>query len=317
MENEPQHWVAQQLDQPADIGGLNMAKEKKAQITVQGTAVSVVSQASEDFISLTDIARYKDSTHSDDLIRNWLRNRNTLEFLGVWERLNNPIFNPVEFDGIKMQAGLNIFTLTPKQWIEKTGAIGIVSKPGRYGGTYAHKDIAFEFASWVSVEFKLYLIKEFQRLKEDENQRLSLAWNLNRTLAKLNYRIHTDAIKEHLIPPTVTAAQAAITYANEADVLNVAMFGKTAKQWREANPELDGNMRDHATIEQLLVLANIEGMNAELIRMKLSQGDRLKRLNEIAIRQLQTLLARSDMHRLSDRRKAGSDSGELTMESGE
>jgi len=274
-----------------------MAKEKKAQITVQGTAVSIVSQASEDFISLTDIARYKDSTHSDDLIRNWLRNRNTLELLGVWERLNNPIFNPVEFDGIKLQAGLNSFTLTPKQWIEKTGAIGIVSKPGRYGGTYAHKDIAFEFASWISVEFKLYLIKEFQRLKDDENQRLSLAWNLNRTLAKLNYRIHTDAIKEHLIPPTVTAAQAAITYANEADVLNVAMFGKTAKQWREANPELDGNMRDHATIEQLLVLANIEGMNAEFLRMKIPQGDRLKRLNEIAIRQLQTLLAHSDVKR--------------------
>jgi len=294
-----------------------MAKEKKAQITVQGTAVSIVSQASEDFISLTDIARYKDSTHSDDLIRNWLRNRNTLELLGVWERLNNPIFNPVEFDGIKLQAGLNSFTLTPKQWIEKTGAIGIVSKPGRYGGTYAHKDIAFEFASWISVEFKLYLIKEFQRLKDDENQRLSLAWNLNRTLAKLNYRIHTDAIKEHLIPPTVTAAQAAITYANEADVLNVAMFGKTAKQWREANPELDGNMRDHATIEQLLVLANIEGMNAEFLRMKIPQGDRLKRLNEIAIRQLQTLLAHSDVKRLSDGGEAGSDSGELKTESEE
>ena len=206
--------------------------------------------------------------------------------------------NSVEFDGIKMQAGLNSFALTPKQWVEKTNAIGIVSKAGRYGGTYAHKDIAFEFASWVSVEFKLYLIKEFQRLKEDEGQRLSLAWNLNRTLAKLNYRIHTDAIKEHLIPPTVTAAQAAITYANEADVLNVALFGQTAKQWRETNPKLDGNMRDHATIEQLLVLANLEGMNAEFIRMSLPQGDRLKRLNEIAIRQLQSLLVPRDFKRL-------------------
>ena len=290
--------MATQFDQPADIESLNMAKEKKALITVQGTAISIISQKTEDYISLTDIARYKDSAHTDDLIRNWLRNRNTVEFLGVWERLNNPSFNPVEFDGIRIQAGLNSFTLTPKQWIEKTGAIGLLSKPGRYGGTYAHKDIAFEFASWISVEFKLYLIKEFQRLKEDEGQRLSLAWNLNRTLAKLNYRIHTDAIKEHLIPPTVTAAQAAITYANEADVLNVALFGKTAKQWRETIPKLDGNMRDHATIEQLLVLANLEGMNAEFIRMELPQGDRLKRLNEIAIRQLQTLLARGDIKRL-------------------
>ena len=176
-------------------------------------------------------------------MRNWLRNRNTLEFLGLWEHLNNPGFNSVEFDGIKMQAGLNSFTLTPKQWIEKTRATGIVSKAGRYGGTYAHKDIAFEFASWISVEFKLYLIKEFQRLKDDENRRLSLAWNLNRTLSKLNYRIHTDAVKVHLIPAAVTAAQAAATYASEADLLNVALFGQTAKQWRDANPKLEGNMR--------------------------------------------------------------------------
>ncbi|WP_200898101.1 KilA-N domain-containing protein [Methanosarcina sp. 1.H.A.2.2] len=200
--------------------------------------------------------------------------------------------NPVEFDGIRMQAGLNSFTLTPKQWIEKTGAVGIISKTGRYGGTYAHKDIAFEFASWISVEFKLYLIKEFQRLKEDENRRLSLAWNLNRTLSKLNYRIHTDAIKEHLIPPEITPAQESITYANEADVLNVALFGKTAKQWRDANPKLEGNMRDHATVEQLLVLANIESMNAEFIHMELEQVERLKRLNQIAIRQMQTLTTR-------------------------
>jgi len=292
-----------------------MAKNKKAQITVQGTAISIVSQKSEDYLCLTDIARFKDPKRTDYLIGNWLRNRNTIEYLGIWEKLHNSGFNPIEFDGIKTQAGLNSFLLTAKQWIEKTGAIGLLSKPGRYGGTFAHKDIAFEFASWISVEFKLYLIKEFQRLKEDENQRLSLAWSLNRTLAKLNYRIHTDAIKEHLIPPTVTAAQASITYANEADVLNIALFGKTAKQWREANPELDGNMRDHATIEQLLVLANIEGMNAEFIRMELSQGDRLKRLNEIAIRQLQTLLARSDVKRLGNGGEA--DKGKLKRESGE
>jgi len=268
-----------------------MNASKKSKVDVQGTAVSIVSRGSEDFISLTDIAKYKNPDHADDVIRNWLRNRNTVEFLGVWERLNNPAFNPVEFDGIRIQTGLNSFTLTPKQWIEKTRAIGIVSQTGRYGGTYAHKDIAFEFASWVSVEFKLYLIKEFQRLKDDENRRLSLAWNLNRTLSKLNYRIHTDAIREHLIPPEITPAQAAITYATEADLLNMALFGRTAKEWRDANPDLDGNMRDHATVEQLLVLANIEGMNAEFIHMSLPPGDRLKRLNQIAIRQMQILTA--------------------------
>lgn len=270
-----------------------MSKPVKKTLEVKGTAITVLSQQEDDTISLTDIARYRNPEHTDDLIRNWLRNRNTVEFLGVWERLYNPAFNPVEFDGIRIQAGLNSFTLTPKQWIEKTGAIGIVSRAGRYGGTFAHKDIAFEFASWISVEFKLYLIKEFQRLKLDENRRLSLAWNLNRTLSKLNYRIHTDAIKAHLIPAAVTPAQAAITYANEADLLNVALFGQTAQQWRAANPKLDGNMRDYATIEQLLVLANIEGMNAEFIRMSLPQGERLKRLNAIAIRQMTTLTASS------------------------
>ena len=266
-------------------------KDKKTIIEVKGAGVAILSHGADDFISLTDIAKFKNADHSDDVIRNWLRNRNTVEFLGVWERLNNPGFKPVEFDGFRVQAGLNSFTLTPKQWIEKTGAIGIISQAGRYGGTYAHKDVAFEFASWISVEFKLYLIKEFQRLKQDESQRLSLAWNLNRTLSKLNYRIHTDAVKTHLIPPEVTPAQAAITYASEADVLNVALFGKTAKQWRDANSDLDGNMRDYAGIEQLLVLANIEGMNAEFIHMALPQPERLKRLNAIAIRQMQTLTA--------------------------
>ncbi len=266
-----------------------MRKTTKATVEVQGASVSVISEGDHDFICLTDIAKFKNPDHSDDVIRNWLRSRGTVEFLGLWERLNNPGFNPVEFDGIRIQTGLNSFVLTPKQWIEKTGAVGIRSSAGRYGGTYARKDIAFEFASWVSVEFKLYLIKEFQRLKDDENRRLSLAWNLNRTLSKLNYRLHTDAIKAHLIPPEVTAAQAAITYATEADVLNVALFGITARQWREANPKLDGNMRDHASIEQLLVLANIEGLNAELIHMKLLQGERLTKLNAIAIRQMRTL----------------------------
>lgn len=277
-----------------------MSKAKKSTIEVQGASVAVISQNQQDTICLTDIAKFKNPDHPDDVIRNWLRNRNTVEFLGVWERLNNPGFNPVEFDGIRMQTGLNSFVLTPKQWIKKTGAVGITSSAGRYGGTYAHKDIAFEFASWVSVEFKLYLIKEFQRLKEDENRRLSLAWNLNRTLSKLNYRIHTDAIKAHLIPAEVTLAQAAITYASEADLLNVALFSQTAKQWRDANPKLEDNMREYASIEQLLVLANIEGMNAEFIHMGLTQGDRLKRLNEIAIRQMQVLTSASAIKQLKE-----------------
>ena len=205
--------------------------------------------------------------------------------------MNNVAFKPLEFEGFKNRAGLNSFVLTPKQWIDSTHAIGLVSKSGRYGGTYAHKDIAFEFASWISVEFKLFLIKEFQRLKEDENSRLSLAWNLNRTLSKLNYRIHTDAIQAHLIPPQVTPAQASMTYASEADILNVALVGHTAGDWRRANRDKKGNVRDHATVEQFLVLANIESLNAELIRMGLSQGERLTRLNEIAIRQMQVLTA--------------------------
>ena len=266
-----------------------MSKTRKATIEVQDTAITVLNQTSDDYISLTDIAKHKEPDRSDHVIQNWMRNRNTIEFLGVWERLNNVGFKPLEFEGFRTRAGLNSFVLTPRQWIEATHATGMVSKSGRYGGTYAHKDIAFEFASWISVEFKLYLIKEFQRLKEDENRRLSLAWNLNRTLSKLNYRIHTDAIQAHLIPPEVTPAQAAMTYANEADVLNVALFGHTAREWRQANPGKKGNVRDFATIEQLLVLANIESMNAELIRMGLAQGERLKRLNEIAIRQMQVL----------------------------
>lgn len=264
-----------------------MAKDKRTTISVQGAPINILSHQEEDFISLTDMSR---KFGDDTLIYSWMRNRNTLEFLGIWEQMHNPDFKGGEFETFKKEAGLNSFHLTPRKWIEATRAIGIQSRAGRYGGgTYAHKDIAFEFGSWLSPEFKLYLIKEFQRLKEDESRRLSLDWNLNRTLAKLNYRIHTDAIKSTLIPSSVTPTQASITYASEADVLNVALFGQTAIQWRDANPAQEGNMRDHATIEQLLVLANIEGMNAELIRMGLSQGDRLTRLNEIAIRQLQLL----------------------------
>ena len=261
----------------------------KVSLNVKGTAVAIVSQKGDDYICLTDVARYKDSERTDYIIQNWLRNRNTIEFLGIWEQLNNPDFNAIEFDGIRKQAGLNSFILTAKRWIESTGATGLISRPGRYGGTYAHKDIAFEFASWVSVEFKLYLIKEFQRLKEDENRRLSLAWDLNRALSKLNYRIHTDAVKANLIPAVVSAAQAAGTYASEADLLNVALFGQTAKQWRDANPALEGNMRDNASVQQLLVLANIESLNAEFIQMGLSQGERVQKLNAVAIRQMRTL----------------------------
>ena len=272
---------------------------RKTNLDAKGTTITVVSQKGDDYICVTDIARYKDNERTDYIIQNWLRNRNTIEFLGIWEQLNNPNFNPIEFDGIKKQAGLNSFILTARRWIDSTGAIGLVSRPGRYGGTYAHKDIAFEFASWVSVEFKLYLIKEFQRLKDDEKRRLSLEWDLNRTLSKLNYRIHTDAVKANLIPAVVSAAQAASTYASEADLLNVALFGQTAKQWRDANPTFEGNMRDCASVQQLLVLANMEALNAEFIQMGLSQGERLTRLNAVAIRQMRSLTGSPALMRLA------------------
>jgi hypothetical protein len=261
-----------------------------ATINVRGTEITVIRREDEDYISLTDMLKAKDG---DFFISDWLRNRNTVEFLGIWETVHNPDFNSGEFAIIKSQAGLNSYKLSVKEWVEKTNAIGLRATAGRYGGTYAHRDIAFEFGMWISPEFKIYLIKEFQRLKEDENRRLSLAWNLNRTLAKINYRLHTDAIQAHLIPAEVTPKQASITYANEADLLNVALFGQTAREWRDANPDKEGNMRDHATLEQLLVLANIENMNAEFIHMELPQGERLKRLNAIAIRQMQTLTART------------------------
>ena len=273
-----------------------MAKNRK--IMVKGIEVKINLMQETDYISLTDIARYQETQHTNDVIRNWLRNRNTIELLGLWESLHNPDFKPVEFDGFRKQAGLNSFVLSPKKWIEQTGAIGIISKSGRYGGTYAHQDIAFEFASWMSVEFKLYLIKEFQRLKAEENDRLQLDWNLQRTLAKVNYTIHTDAIKERLIPPELTAQQKAMVYATEADMLNVALFGKTAAQWRSENPEAKGNMRDEATLEQLVVLSNLESINAVLIRQGLTSQERIEQLNQIAITQMTSLLKNSSIKKL-------------------
>jgi len=259
-----------------------------AKIKVLNKEIMVQSRHETDYICLTDIARYKDAERTDYIIQNWMRNRNTIEFLGIWERLNNPDFNPIEFDGIKNQAGLNSFILTARQWVEKTGAIGIVSKAGRYGGTYAHKDIAFEFASWISVEFKLYLIKEFQRLKEEEHKQLG--WDIKRNLAKINYRIHTDAIQANLIPSELSKAQFNLIYASEADVLNMALFGMTAKQWRDKNPKLKGNIRDEANAAQLVCLSNLENLNALFIREGLPQPQRLVKLNQIAIQQMQLLI---------------------------
>jgi len=278
-----------------------MPKKNSASVTVKGTTISILSVQSESYISLTDIARHKDPERTDYVIQNWIRSRNTIEFLGVWETINNPGFKPIEFDGFRKRAGLNSFVLTARQWIAVTGAIGIVSKQGRYGGTYAHKDIAFEFASWISVEFKLYLIKEFQRLKEAEAVRLNTGWDVQRTLAKVNYRIHTDAIKEVLLPPRLGHAQIEAVYASEADLLNVALFGRTAAQWRQENPKLPGNMRDHATVEQLVVLSNLESVNSVLIRQGLAQGQRLRQLNATAIEQMHSLLGLPAVRRLGTR----------------
>ncbi len=227
-----------------------------------------------------------------------MRNRNTIELLGFWETMYNPNFKPLEFEGFRKQAGLNSFVMTPKRWIESTKAIGIVSKPGRYGGTFAHKDIALEFASWISIEFKLFVIKEFQRLKDEENNQQKLEWNLQRTISKINYRIHTDAIKENLIPKEITKQQSVFIYANEADLLNVALFGMTAKEWRDKNPDANGNIRDEATIEQLVVLSNMESINALLIRNELSQQERLIELNKVAITQMKSLLENNNLKKL-------------------
>ncbi len=260
-----------------------------AKINVKGRDITIFSQKEEDYISITDMARYKDEERSDYIIQNWLRNRNTIEFLGIWEQLNNSDFNSIEFDGIRKQAGLNSFSLTAKRWIEATNAVGLTSKAGRYGGTFAHKDIAFEFASWISVEFKLYLIKEFQRLKEEELKQLG--WDIRRNLAKINYRIHTDAIKENLIPPELTPRQINLIYASEADVLNMALFGMTAKDWRDSHPEEKGNIRDYANVSQLVCLSNLENLNALFIQEKMPQAERLRKLNQIAIHQMKLLTA--------------------------
>ena len=266
------------------------SKIAKGQLLVRNTVVSFTRIQQGDFISLTDIAKVKNPDEPKDVVKNWLRSRSTLDFLGLWEQINNPGFKGVEFDAFKNQAGTNSFTLSPSKWIEATGAIGIRSKAGRTGGTYAHQDIAFEFASWVSAEFKLYLIKEFQRLKDEEIQTKSLEWNLTRSLSKLNYRIHTDAIAENIIPQTLTKQQAGLIYATEADVLNVALFGMTAKQWREQSKTTQGNMRDHASVEQLIILSNLESINAELIRQNIPQSARLLALNNTAIHQMRSLL---------------------------
>lgn len=275
-------------------------KVLKAKINAKGMQISVVSDGSyDDYISLTDIAKYK-SEDPAATIQNWMRSRDVIEFLGLWETLRNPDFKPLEFEGFKARAGSNAFTLSPKRWLEATAAIGMYSKSGRNGGTFAHRDIAFEFASWISAEFKLYIITDYQRLKTDENSRLSLNWNMNREISKINYRIHTDAIKKHLIVPELPKQYQSFTYATEADVLNVAMFGMTAKQWREANPNMDGNIRDYATLQQLIILSNLESLNAEMIKQGIDRNNRLVALNRIAKEQMTSLLKTSGIKRLEN-----------------
>lgn len=266
-----------------------MSKINKEQISAKGFSIQIYTEDfKNDYISLTDIAKYKNTDDPRFVIQNWMRNRNTLEFIGLWEALNNPNFNRVQFDTFRSEAGLNRFTMTPGKWIESTDAIGIVSKAGRYGGTYAHYDIAMEFASWLSPEFKLYIIQDYKRLKEDENSRLSLTWNLHREISKINYKIHTDAIKEHLLKD-LTNEQLSFKYASEADMLNVALFNKTAKEWREENQDLKGNMRDYASLNELLVLANMESYNAILIGKGIDQKERMIELRKLARTQIVSL----------------------------
>ncbi len=272
---------------------------KNKTIKVQGREISIITEQQNDYISITDIAKHKNEEATGLVISHWLSTKYTIEFMGLWEQMHNPTFNVTEFSNIKNEAGSNGFVLSSKQWIEKTNAIGIISKTGRYGGgTFAHKDIAFEFASWISAGFKLYLIKEFQRLKEDENDRLKLEWNLQRTLAKVNYNIHTDAIKEKLIPKELNKQQINFIYAHEADLLNVALFGKTARQWRDNNPDKEGNIRDYAALEQLVVLSNLESINALLVHQGMSQSERLMKLNETAISQIKSLVANKSIKKL-------------------
>ena len=266
-----------------------MSKAKKEQISAKGFAIQVYTEDfKNDYISLTDIARYKNKEEPNVVVSNWMRNYNTIEYLGIWEQLNNPDFNPLEFEGYLKEAGSNAFTLSPQKWQKTTNAVGLFVKLGRYGGTYAHKDIAFKFASWISVEFELYIIKDYQRLKEDENSKLSLTWNLNREISKINYKIHTDAIKEYLLKE-LTNEQLSYKYVSEADMLNVALFNKRAKQWREENPDLKGNMRDYASLNELLVLANMESYNAVLIGKGIEQKERMMELRKLARTQLMSL----------------------------
>ena len=267
--------------------------KSKDEIIVNDRVIKTMRMNGVDYISITDIAKLKNATDPNGVIANWMRNRNTVEFLGLWETLYNPKFNPFEFEGFRKLAGLNAFTLSPSRWIEATRAIGLHSHAGRYGGTFAQPDIAFEFATWISVEFRLYLVKEFQRLKAEEQKQLG--WTAKRELSKINYRIHTDAIQHNLIPQEVTPAQAGLIYAEEADVLNVALFGMTAKQWREANPDLKGNIRDYATINELICLSNMESINSVLINDGIPQGERLIKLNQIAIQQM--IVLQGDNHR--------------------
>jgi len=268
---------------------------KKKIIVVKDTEISIISAKNEDYISLTDMLKAKDGNF---FISDWLRNRNTVEFLGIWESVYNPDFNYGEFAIIKSHAGLNSYKISVKEWVEKTNAVGLKATTGRYGGTYAHKDIAFEFGMWISAEFKIYLIKEFQRLKDDENDRLKLEWNFQRTLAKVNYRIHTDAIKENLIPPELNKNQTQMIYASEADILNMALFGITAKDWRDANPESEGNIRDYANLEQLVVLSNLESINSVLIHQGMAISERLTKLNQIAITQMKSLVTNTSTKKL-------------------
>jgi hypothetical protein len=263
---------------------------KNKKIEVKGREVAMFYNNSMDYISLTDIAKFKSESETFSIINNWMRNRSTIEFIGLWEIIHNPDFKPLEFERFRFEAGSNYFVLSPKRWIEVTNAIGIISKSGRYGGTYAQKDIAFEFASWISSEFKLYLIIEFQRLKELEQNRLQLDWNLQRTIAKINYHIHTDAIKENLIPKELTRQEINFIYASEADILNMALFGMTARQWHDENPMAEGNIRDSASLEQLVVLSNLESINAVMINHGLKQSERLQQLNAIAIVQMESLV---------------------------
>lgn len=273
---------------------------KNIKIKIQGNPITIYNGGKDEFISLTDMARFRDNERTNYIIQNWMRTRNAIEFCGLWEKLNNPNFKSIEFDAFKNESGSNSFTLTPQKWIDNTNAVGIISKSGRYGGTFAHRDIAFEFASWISPEFKFYLIQEFQRLKEEENNRLKLEWNFQRMLTKVNYKIHTDAIKENLIPSELTNQHTSQIYATEADVLNMSLFGITAKEWREKNPTEKGNIRDCATIQQLVVLSNLESINAMLISQEINQQNRLIQLNKIAITQMKSLVENQHIKKLED-----------------